>query len=129
MTSEDLAATWLTCCTIRVSASSCVDRMSCLHISIPLWISNGTGSCPVTTSLWVVLLNKSGFDVISLQIKFTSYDLFDVTVRMTFCEGKRVVGFSVNILLAPLSRPVRVDSFVLLLSYLSKTRYTSDCFS
>lgn len=76
----------------------------------------GIGSLPVTTSLWS--LNSPLCDLRFSQIRSINYDLFVVTVKMTFCEGKRVELCKVYVRLAPLSLPACVDFLILPSLYL-----------
>ncbi len=97
------ACTCATCWTMMVSASSWAVVMSSSLISIPLLISTGTGSLSEVTSLWC--MRSSLCDVRSLHMRSNSCDLFLVTVRMSFCEGRQVVFRRVYNRLAPCLYP------------------------
>ena len=81
-----------------------------------LLISTGTGSLPVRTSLCCEI--SSLWKAMPSHIRSTSYTLFRETVSMNFCGDRRVGFRRVHILLAPLSRPCLVLSFVLSALYL-----------
>ena len=73
--------------------------------------ANLQGSLPVRTSLCCEM--SSLWKAMSSHIRSMSCTLFRVTVGMIFCGGRRVVFGRVHTLLAPLSRPCLVLSFVL----------------
>ena len=82
----------------------------------PLLISTGTGSLPVRTSLCCEM--SSLWKAMPSHIRSMSCTLFQITVSMNFCGGRRVGFRRVHTMLAPLSRPCLVLSVVLSALYL-----------
>ena len=97
-----------TCCTMMVSASSCVVRRSCRWITSPVVVcaagpgnSDGTGSGPVTIRLYVA--GSSLWATRSWMMRSITWTLFVVTEKSSDRAGRRDVSLSRKTRLAPFS--------------------------